>query len=583
MSNNIDNLDPIDYYLKDLKQSVIDNANTYFDELVKKSNTDEEANKITADKILSTSSSNNDVSKQINKLKIIRILLIFIPIIGWLIIFLVINKKLKALREQAGQLEATLKKLNDEANIQLKSMKMAFRFNDFNNIVRKSTKAFEVEDYFSVEKLKMLTSLYNYHEDFSDQESILQVMSGNIATNPFLRVRVYREYEGSKTYTGSRTVSYTKTYRDSKGNLQTRTVHETLHATINKPAPFYCTNTYSIYGNNAAPDLSFSRHPSGIGINPSEKDLNKYVKSNAKELKKLADQAIKNGTNFTPLANEEFETLFKAYNRDHEVQFRLLFTPLAQQNMIEVINGKAGYGDDFSFYKIKKINIINSAHGKDVKDYNEFAYTNYYDLRKMKAQFVSDIFNIFNSIYFELAPILAIPLYQMTEAGEFNVSDEYESNITRFESEALVNNMNVKLLQHPDTKTNVILKSAFVKKVGKSDVYSVKAYSFDAIPQVEQVPVIAGNGKPYLVPVHYYTYEPLEKENLVWARQFDGDRSDYYRFLDSDEFKNDRKDVTSTITRNNSFIGGVLEHDFNQEDEDKISSQIEHFLDKINS
>jgi hypothetical protein len=583
MSNNVDNLDPVDYYLKDLKQAVIDNANTYFDDIVKKTKTNEEENKITADKIINETNSNNDNEKQINKLKIIRILLIFIPIIGWLIIFLVINKKLKALREQGSEIQARLTKLHQEADAQLKAMKMGFRFNDFNNIVRKSTKAFEVEDYFSTEKLMMLTSLYNYQEDFSDQESILEVMSGNVATNPFLRVRVYREYEGQKAYTGSRTVHYTKTYRDSKGNLQTRTVSETLHATISKPAPFYCTNTYTIYGNNAAPDLTFSRHPSGIGINPSQKEVDKYVKSNSKELKKLADNAIKNGGTFTALANEEFETFFKAYNRNHEAQFRLLFTPLAQQNMLELIKGKAGYGDDFSFYKQKKINIINSNHGKSTPDYNEFAYVNYYDLRKMKAQFVTDIKNIFDSIYFELAPILAIPLYQMTDAGEFNIKEEYQANITRFESEALVNNMNVKSLQHPDTKTNVILKSAFVKKVGKSDVYSVKAYSFDAIPETEEVPVIAGNGHTYLVPVQYYRYEPLEQESYVWARQFNGNRDDYYKFIDSNEFKSDREDVTSTITRNGCFVGGILTNDYTQEDEDKISSQIERFLDKINS
>lgn len=42
----------------------------------------------------------------------------------------------------------------------------------------------------------------------------------------------------------------------------------------------------------------------------------------------------------TLLANDEFEVLFRALNRNNEVQFRLLFTPLAQQNMIDLLLDK---------------------------------------------------------------------------------------------------------------------------------------------------------------------------------------------------------------------------------------------------
>lgn len=65
-------------------------------------------------------------------------------------------------------------------------------------------------------------------------------------------------------------------------------------------------------------------------------------------MNRLANQAIKQGRNFTPLANTKFEVMFKAYDRNNEVQYRLLFTPLAQQNMLEILTGKAGFGDDLA-------------------------------------------------------------------------------------------------------------------------------------------------------------------------------------------------------------------------------------------
>ena len=49
---------------------------------------------------------------------------------------------------------------------------------------------------------------------------------------------------------------------------------------------------------------------------------------------------MKNGGQFQEMANSEFDVLFGANDRDHEVQFRLMYTPLAQRNTVDLIKDK---------------------------------------------------------------------------------------------------------------------------------------------------------------------------------------------------------------------------------------------------
>ena len=54
-------------------------------------------------------------------------------------------------------------------------------------------------------------------------------------------------------------------------------------------------------------------------------------------------------TNFTEMGNAKFDALFGAVDRNNEVEFRVLFTPLAQKNMLDLLTDKNHYGDDFYF------------------------------------------------------------------------------------------------------------------------------------------------------------------------------------------------------------------------------------------
>jgi hypothetical protein len=143
---------------------------------------------------------------------------------------------------------------------------------------------------------------------------------------------------------------------------------QTLTASVTKPFPMYAIESQLIYGHEAAPNLSFTRTPSKLsGLDKGS--LNDWRKQRAvKGVERKASRAIRKGTsNLTLMANREFESLFKAIDRNHEVEFRLLFSPLAQQEMVKLMNdGSTGYGDDFNFFKFGKVNFISASHLNDI-------------------------------------------------------------------------------------------------------------------------------------------------------------------------------------------------------------------------
>lgn len=133
--------------------------------------------------------------------------------------------------------------------------------------------------------------------------------------------------------------------------------YETLKASVEKPKPCFDFYTQLTYGNEAAPNLSFSRECSHAD-KMSEKKQKQFVKSGIKMPRRTEQRARKKGEEFTRMGNDEFEALFRAYDWNNELQFRLLFTPLAQENILALMLTPEPYGDDFYFTKKEMLNFI---------------------------------------------------------------------------------------------------------------------------------------------------------------------------------------------------------------------------------
>ena len=327
---------------------------------------------------------------------------------------------------------------------------------------------------------------------------------------------------GTETYHGYKTIHWTETYRDSNGKMRTRTRSQTLHATVTKPKPFYHTQVVLNYCAQGGPELSFSRDASHLE-QKSERELERYVRRGERRLKRKTDKAIRRNDDFVSMSNGDFEVLFDALDRTNEVQFRSLFTPLAQTNMVELILSKVGYGDDFHFIKRRRTNQIISNHSQGrainllAKEYTSYSF----DI--IQENFVGKNIAFFKAVYFDFAPLLAIPAYQERPVHSLKPIPDSSQLYSLKECEALANCVSRQYTVHPETKTEAILKSTFVQTADGADEICITAYSYDIEKRVDVVSVHGGDGRFHNVPVEWDDYLPLEANNYfsVCANQME--------------------------------------------------------------
>ena len=104
---------------------------------------------------------------------------------------------------------------------------------------------------------------------------------------------------------------------------------------------------------------------------------------------------------FAMMTNEEFEVAFDTSNRNNKQQYALLFTPLAQESMMNLLkDDKVGFGDDFDFGKQRMINVIFSNHMQSLNlDMNPQQYKGF-DYDKAETDFYAINSRYFRAIYF---------------------------------------------------------------------------------------------------------------------------------------------------------------------------------------
>ena len=94
---------------------------------------------------------------------------------------------------------------------------------------------------------------------------------------------------------------------------------------------------------------------------------------------------------------------------------------------------------------------------------------------------------------------------------------DYEQLHAIKECEALSNCVARRYMVHPDTKTEAILRTAFVNTENDTDEISITAYSYDIAKRVDIVSVHGGDGRFHNVPVEWDEYMPLEAINRFFV------------------------------------------------------------------
>lgn len=540
-------LEPLKAYKECYGTELRHNAEVMFDELAARSGVDIAQNRATVKKYDAKLRLIDKTNKLIGDLKAKRGLLTALIVIGGILLIfgfiqllhrsyvyggisapigiililvgaIVIAKKIKPRlaemkKEKMTQSEAA-QKLLDEANKQMAPLNALFEDTMTKQLIEKTVPLIKIDDNFDMRRYDYLSGKYGFGEDDNENFSTIGILTGEILGNPFVVDRKLIHSLGSFTYTGSLLITWTEVTTDSEGHA--RTVHhsQTLHASVTKPKPFYSSHTRLIYGNDAAPSLHFSRTPSH-SEDLNEKQLERKIKKGVKKIRARQEDSNK----FTEMGNEEFDVLFGALNRDNEVEFRLLFTPLAQKNMLALLKDAEGYGDDFQMQKSGCLNYISSEHSAQWDpDTDPSAYRSHsFDLAKKK--FVSFNDGYFRSLYFDLAPLLSIPLYQQQKPREYIYKESYPRNYTRYETEYAVNHIRQGAFAPVGAATGCILKTSLLRKDGKSDKVLVTAHAYRTEERVDFVPTLGGDGHIHDVPVHWTEYIPIKRNSTVMLKE----------------------------------------------------------------
>lgn len=543
-------LEPLKYYEKTGKREHEDNVTAYFDDLVAKSQINVEENRATAKKYYAEVATVKKLREKLSRKKAVRVLLILAIIAGvilgilggyflykkdmWgfaylgggilaivgaaLLLKLKINPEIRQVEDKIEEHERKAKLLLEEAERQMQPLNALFDNTDTLRLIEKTLPDFAFDDYFTPRNEDFMLHEHDFPKQYSSSTSILDTLSGRFSGNPFLFTQTHVFRMGEQTYHGTLVISWTEHYRDDKGRLRSRIRTQTLYAQVTKPKPEYHLEKSLFYGSQAAPDLTFSREPQH-SEKLTEKQLQRKIKKGAKKLKRKAQKATHKGGNFQEMANAEFDVLFGAANRDHEVQFRVMYTPLAQCNTVDLLTSKTGYGDDFRFQKLRRMNVITSEHAQRWQmDTSPIRYYSF-DVDVARKNFHDFNVEYFKSVFFDFAPLSSVPAYVEAPCASLESIEEYDGNYTSYEHEAMANAMGAERFAHPQTATEVILKTRLLEKEGDNDRVSVTALSFAAENRVDFIPVLGGDGRMHAVPVPWVEYIPVENSGEISIRR----------------------------------------------------------------
>lgn len=542
-------LEPCSAYNNYYKERFLKNANDLFDDLIKQSNISVEENRLTAEEYRKISDEARTFKKKLSGMKTGRVLLIILAVIcsfvaiygisisniativisalafvsASILIFSILNKKIKCLQQEFTSSDEKANQLYEYAMELIAPLLDLFDSSMTAELIQKTVPTLVVDRNYDMRRYDYLHGKYGYAEDDGDEVSTVGIMSGEVIGNPYVFVRKLNHVWGSQVYTGTKTIHWT-TSTVVNGKRETQHHSQVLQASVRKPKPFFSYSTNLVYGNEAAPDLSFSRSKTHAD-KMSDSKRKSFVRSRIKKIKKFAKQNMDSG--FTELGNDEFDALFGAFDRNHEVQFRLLFTPLAQKNILGIIKGDSPYGDDFNLIKKNCINIIASEHAQSWNFNIDITQYISYDVDLCRKAFVSLNDDYFRSVYFDFAPLLSIPMYQQIKPHEYIYRDSYERNYTVRESEVMANRIGFASLAHPASVTPAILKTKLLSTEKDIDKISVHALSYRTVTRVDFIPVHGGDGRWHDVPVPWLLYIPLEQETQVELSMLDMSEHDY--------------------------------------------------------
>lgn len=530
--------DPASGYAEVYKEQFASAAEAYFDSAVEKAHIDPQANAELASLIRKIREEKEKASTK----KGCLIALNFFIIIGLIVYAIVLgctitpeNKvfqwtifavitvacwglglwKLFPLRNDLEKREKILKdQLNQSlsaAQKQLAPLYDSFTWTTLTDLISSVIGPLKFDEFLSNELLRDLRENFGFSLEDEPDSTVTGAYSGTFYGYPFVFTEDISFAWTEKVWTGYLTITYKERITDLQGKTQYVTRTQILSATVTKPAPDFTKHRNFFFGHDSAPRLSFSRTPSSLsGGEGFWHGLSK--KYQLRKLRKF-EQNLTDESQYTMVANHDFEVLFRSENRDNEVEFRLLYTPLAQQYMVKLLNDKeAGYGDDFAYFKHGTVTRIASRHlnGTSLSD-PPFRSDNF-DLKEIRKTFLENSAEFFRSIYFTFAPLFLVPEYNVPRLNSSEESDF--SSISPSEIEGAAYCFGQHFAHGKSITDNIFNVSSCDYQEGVIHAV-IEAIGFSGTEHVDYVPVWGGDGRWHNVPVPWVEYSEVVRHTPV--------------------------------------------------------------------
>jgi len=437
-------------------------------------------------------------------------------VVAGIVLGIAMLRRFSAAARRIADLQSGIAEKKGEAWKQMEPLNELYTWDMTVKLVEATVPRLEFDPYFTADRLASLHGQFGWDDSFNDGKSVIFAQSGVINGNPFVFGHYLEMEWGEKTYEGTKEISWTEWTVGVDGKRQCVRRSETLRAHVKKPIPVYSERKLLVYGNDAAPNLSFSRQPSGLAGDDGALWSSIRKKWRLNRLKAYS-RNLDDESNFTLMSNHEFETWFHAKDRDHEVEFRLLFTPVAQTQMLNLMKDTAvGYGDDFTFVKQRKVNVLYSRHLDAATIDTDPARFRNWDYDAAFAYFVEFNERYFKDAYFSLAPLLAIPLYQQTRTHEEIWKDVLGRKASSFwEHESVANYHGEAKFAHPSCVTRSILKTELVRREGGESTVAVTAHGYRGEERVDYEEVHGGDGNWHEVAVRWTEYLPVQRTSDI--------------------------------------------------------------------
>ncbi|GHU30580.1 hypothetical protein FACS1894166_00490 [Bacilli bacterium] len=225
-----------------------------------------------------------------------------------------------------------------------------------------------------------------------------------------------------------------------------------------------------------------------------------------------AAKYFKKNKEMEPMENPEFDKLFPCQRND-EVQFRTLFSPLAQEEMVKLLKVK----NDYNFYKSESLNVISAGTFNEINmNYNFDRYYSMFDYEDIKKDFYTFNQQFFKDIYFMFAPILTIPIYIQSRYRQPMDEKAKIRLMSYMESESVANtSFNQTQFSHPNSKTESILKTHSVFANTEYEINEIIAHGYDTKSRVVVVTVVDPEAGATRVPITVIDYLPIQQSTYV--------------------------------------------------------------------